>query len=107
MARYILIDRDSGYIFGDSADLGGKIFTGTPMEFAAALDKSIGVHGRTYSEEGRRESGLASRYDVYRADVGGSEAIPVVWDGQDQATIDAVERDCVYVTTIVCEDADD
>ena len=105
MARYILIDNCSGYIFGDSADLNGHIFSGTPVEFAAALDAGIGEHGRTYEDVSRHA--LASNetgYHVYRADVDGSEAVAVVWDGQDQETIDAVVQDCEYVTTIRCQD---
>lgn len=104
MARYILIDNCSGYVAGDSADLNGKIFTGEPLEFAAAFDASIGETGRRYTDVGRRE--LASNetgYHVYRADIGGSEVVPVVWDGQDQETIEAVARDCEYVTTLRCD----
>jgi hypothetical protein len=103
MARYILIDNCSGYVFGDSADLDGHIFSGTPVEFAAALDASNGAHGLTY--EGVSRHALASNetgYHVYRADVDGSEAVPVVWDGQDPKTIDSVVQDCEYVTTIRC-----
>ncbi len=103
MARYILIDNHSGYIFGDSADLAGAIFTGTPIEYAAALDASIGEHGRTYEEISHHD--LATNeagYHVYRADVGGSEAVPVVTDGQDEEMIEAVTRDCQYITTLRC-----
>ena len=104
MARYILIDNYSGYIFADSADLDGKIFTGTPTEFAAAHDASIGEPGRTYEEVARHA--LASNetgYHVYRADVCGSEAVALITDGQDQEMIDAVERDCDYITTLRCQ----
>lgn len=107
MPRYILIDNHSGYIFGDSADLDGRIFTGTPVEFAAALDASIGGRESVYEEVSRHA--LASNdsgYHVYRADVDGSEAVPVVDNGQDRETIDAVVRDCEYVTTIRCVDKD-
>jgi hypothetical protein len=103
MTRYILIDNYSGYIFGDSADLNGQIFDGSPIEYAAALDATNGKHGGTYEVVSRHA--LASNetgYHVYRADVNGSEAIPVVGDGTDQETIDAVVRDCEYVTTIRC-----
>lgn len=103
MARYILIDNHSGYIFGDSADLNGKIFAGTPTEYAAALDASIGEHGRAYEEVSRHA--LASNetgYHVYRADINGSDAVVTVQDGQDQEMIEAVERDCEYITTIRC-----
>lgn len=101
LARYILIDNHTGYIFGDSADLDGRIFNGTPAEYAAALDASIGEHGRTYEECSRHS--LASNetgYHVYRADVRGSEAVGLVHDGQDQETIDDVARNCEYVTSI-------
>ena len=101
MSRYILIDNCSGYIFGDSADLNGRIFTGTPTEYAAALDASIGERGRVYEEVSRHAlANNETGYHVYRADVNGSETVTVVWDGQDQETIDAVVRDCEYVTTI-------
>jgi hypothetical protein len=101
MARYIIIDNCSGYIWGDSADLAGHIFVGTPIEYAAALDADIGDPGRIYEE--CHHHALASNeggYHVYRADVSGSDAVPVVWDGQDQETIEAVLRDCEYVTSL-------
>lgn len=96
MARYILIDNHSGYIFADSADFEGRIFTGTPEEFAADLDASNGEHGRTYEFGIRAPRSDATGYHVYRADHSGSEAVPVVHDGQDQETIEAVERSCQY-----------
>ena len=96
MARYILIDNNSGYIFADSADLNGKIFVGTPEEFAQAFDESIGEAGRTYELIGHAPHTTETGYHVYRVDVGGSEAVPVVWDGQDKETIKAVQRDCDY-----------
>lgn len=95
MARYILIDSNSGYIWGDSADLNGQIFTGTALEFAKALDESLGEHGRIYEEVSRLDG--RSGYSVYRADINGSDAVAVVWDGQNQETIDAVERDCRHL----------
>jgi hypothetical protein len=108
MARYILIDNASGYIWGDSADIGGKIVNGTPIQVAKALDASVGLHTpRAYEIVSRGE--LASNetgYHVYRADIGGSEAVPIVQDGQDMDMIAAVERDCEYVATIRCDDAE-
>lgn len=103
MPRYILIDNHSGYIFGDSADYNGHI-AHTPLDYAAALDASIGEHGRTYTEV----SSLAANetgYRVYRADLNGSDAVTVVHDGQNQETIEAVERDCDHVCTIKIWDA--
>ena len=102
MARYILIDRHTGYIFGDSADIDGRIVTGTPCEVARALDESIGVHwngaAADYSETNRYV--VDATYDVYRADIDGSEAVPVIVDGQDREMIKAVERHCRFVTSI-------
>jgi len=110
MPRFILIDNHTGYVWGDSADLNGGIFVPTAeglgaqaVEYAAALDASNGEHDRSYLECSRHA--LASNetgYHVYRADVGGSEAIGIVRDGQDQETIDSVVRDCEYVSTIRC-----
>lgn len=97
MTRYILIENNSGYIWGDSADLNGKIFDGTPEEFAAALDASIHEYDRTYEMIGHNPRSTEDGYHVYRADVGGSEAVMVANDGQDQEMIDAVERDCQYL----------
>ncbi len=100
MARYILIDNYTGYIWGDSADLDGA-FSGNALDFAAALDASLGNHGRTYTEQSRPDAGSQSGYHVYRADIDGSDAVTVVHDGQDQATIDAVTGTCRYEGFIV------
>lgn len=114
MARYILIDNCSGYIFGDTAALPTHTFAGddfpisqsglTPLEAARWLDEAdIREFGRTYEEVSRHA--LASNqtgYHVYRADVGGSDAVPPTEDGQNQEAIKAVERDCEYVTTVRC-----
>lgn len=96
MPRYILIDNYSGFIWGDSADLQGRIFQGAPIEFAKALDESIGATGRVYEMQWNKPHDIRSGYHVYRADVNGSEAVPVVTDGEDQDMIDAVTRDCQY-----------
>src|SRR6266436_1377860 len=101
MARYILIDRNSGFIWGDSADLSGKIFGGSPLEYAAALDDSIGELDGDAEYAETYKSDPDATYDVYRADVDGSEAVPVVRDGQDRETIKAVESDCEYITSII------
>lgn len=107
MARYILIDNSSGYIFGDTSDINGAIYSAeSPADAARELDeKIVGQHGRSYRERTDVVSGTSvTGYHVYRADVRGSEAVPTVWDGQDQETIDAVERDCQYVCFVECAD---
>jgi hypothetical protein len=103
MARFILIDNNSGYIFGDSADIDGKIVTGTPAEVAAALDASIGEHGRTYVEHNSAPRDTRTGYHVYRADINGSEVVGVARDGQDQEAIDAVTSGCEYVAFVECQ----
>ena len=97
MPRYILIDRNSGYIWGDTADFASGQPILTPTEAAQVLDHTLKHYG-CYEETDQTDS--AATYDVYRADVDGSEAITVIVDGQDAETIAAVERDCKYVTSI-------
>ena len=104
MARYILIDNGSGYIFGDTADFAaGKDFDGI-CEAAKLLDESLGEHGRIYTELSRHPRTTVTGYSVYRADINGSEAVTVVQDGQDQEMIEAVERDCQFVGFVECTD---
>jgi hypothetical protein len=99
MARYILIDSDSGYIWGDTIDCPSQAdLAATPLDAARWLDGTLGEHGRTY-EDVYRLDGRAG-YLVYRADVDGSDAVGPVLDGQDRETIDAVTRDCEHVATI-------
>lgn len=92
--RYILIDSESGYIWADSADHRGRIFEGSALEFAEAVDVDVnGKPGSDYEMHDVKPQG-ADGFFVYQAHVNGSDAVPVVWDGQDQETIDAVERSC-------------
>ena len=105
MARFILIDSNTGYIFGDSADIDGKIVTGSPCEVAKALDESIGETGRTYTELTRDPRDTRTGYRVYRADINGSEAVGSIHDGQDREMIEAVERDCEFDCFVLAERA--
>ena len=98
MARFILIDNNSGCIFGDTADyLADVDFGGSMTEAARLMDESIGENGRTYAELSSIPSDTRTGYAVYRADTKGGEAVPVVQDGQDQATINEVEGLCEFV----------
>lgn len=106
MPRYILIDNHTGYIFGDTADLPGEhIMDGaaardhemTPTLAARWVDEAIiGAFGRTYIQHSYAPAG-ARGYHVYRADVDGSDAVPVVWDGQDSETIREVVDNCDFI----------
>lgn len=108
MGRYILIDSNTGNIFGDSADFAADYREDlTPVEAARLLDESIGERGRVYTLMNSNPRTSATGYDVYRADVGGSDAVPVVYDGQDRETIDAVERDCEYVGFVLADGGED
>lgn len=102
MARYILIDSYSGYIWGDTADLPGFDASAPAgdeaiIQAARLVDESIGESGRAY--EYRRSDPRTSEtyYRVYRAD----EALPVIEDGQDSEMIEAVERDCEFVGVVM------
>jgi hypothetical protein len=105
MPRFILIDEHSGFIYGDTADLPrDHLIEGeqagdlelTPELAARWVDEAEGgKYGRRYSLTSHMPQG-ASGYHVYRADVGGSDAVPLVWDGQDRETIEAVLEYCKY-----------
>lgn len=110
--RLILIDNGSGLIFGDTADLPRHVFAGnefpvTQTDFtrprdavyaARWLDEAvIGEFGRGYEFMAHAPRDTGTGYRVYRADVDGSDAVPVVQDGQDRDTIEAVERDCEFI----------
>lgn len=109
MPRYILIDQHSGYVFGDTADMPRTVADAdlTPLLAARLLDESTGSPGREYIEHGPHSAATregTGGYFVYRADINGSEAVPVVHDGQNTETTAAVERDCQLVAFIETRD---
>jgi microcystin degradation protein MlrC len=109
MPAYILIDNNSGYIWSDMRDLGGKAHVAadmTPVEAARLTDEDAGEYGRTYEFQRVAPSDTRTGYHVYRADVGGSDAVTVVHDGQDPETIEAVMRECEFVGFVTCHCGD-
>lgn len=106
MARYILIDANSGYIFADTGDLNGPARDETPADAARRTDEEIGNNDLEYTElTGGQSSRGKTGYYVYRADIDGREVVPLVENGQDQDTIDEVESKCEYVCFVetICE----
>lgn len=98
MPRFIIIDRNSGYIWGDTADFAFEHQSDLdPIAACRLLDESLGEHGREYEETGRHDA--AAGYDVYQNRSTG-DAVPVVHDGQDPDTIAAVEAACEHVATV-------
>lgn len=115
MARYILIDRASGYVFGDTADIAGRTLAlGTSdvdiIAACCAVDENV-AHPRNYRVLSHSNplalAANESGYLVYRADIDGSEAITVIEDGQDKEVIEAVERDCRFVAAVRIEDREE
>ncbi len=103
MPRYILQDNASGFLWGDTADFAaGRQTDLTPVDAARLLDASLGEYGRRYELLTYDPRTTETGYHVYRADVDGSEAVPVITDGQDQEQIAAVERDCAWVAFVLC-----
>jgi hypothetical protein len=106
MARFILIDNNSGYIWGDSADTNGPARDETPVEYARRLDAYVGKclpEFREYVCCCNNPHDGSNGYDVYE-DVGISESIPVITDGQSQEQIEMVENNCSYVGFIKITD---
>ena len=95
MGRYIFIDSNSGYIWGDSSEFATE-GTNDLTELARMLDESFGEIGRSYITHNNNPQTTTTGYHVYRADVGGSEQVGNIWDGQDQEIIEAVEEFCSY-----------
>src|SRR3954470_1690889 len=83
MARFILIDHASGYIYADTADLNGPARDESAIEAVRRFDESIGESRREYEEHGQDHvpaTGLnVSAYHVYCDDIATSEAVPVVY----------------------------
>ena len=99
MNRYIIIDKNSGYIFGDTADRWWKMdesHPAGPLEAAESLDRALMVETTGLSYEQVHRHAEPATYHVYHA----TDDLPMVIDGQDQDIIDAVMRDCIYVTTV-------
>lgn len=107
--HFILIDTNSGYIFADTRDLAGYDPSyATGLRYAEGIDAAAKYAAETLDRSLMSEvdgyeivsRGTPDSYDAYRVDINGSEAVALVWDGQDQETIDTVERECDYVTTV-------
>jgi hypothetical protein len=98
--RLILIDNNSGFIFGEFAsnDYTGNFDRHACLDEAAQhVDAQVGVEPRIYeSSRIAPDSVPHGGYYVYRADVRGSEQVPAITDGTDPEMIRAVERDCEY-----------
>jgi hypothetical protein len=106
--RLILIDNNSGYIFGEFAsnDYTGNYSSDEVLiEAAKHIDADIGAQDRIYTTSRSAPRSTQTGYHVYRADVCGSEQVPAITDGQDQEMIQAVERDCEYFGFVSCTDA--
>ena len=114
--RLILIDSSSGFIFGDTANylIGGLDewrdqnsdndgdIERLSLLAADLLDDCIGEHGREYGFVRYEPRETRTGYLIYRADINGSDALPVVTDGKNQETIDAVHRDCRFEGFVEC-----
>jgi len=77
--RVIIIDRNSGYIFGD-------LTVSTAVEAINLLNDSLGNCEST-----------SAVYDIYKM----PDNFPKVSDGTDQNTIEAVQKSGNYLTGVV------
>ena len=100
MKRYILIDRNSGYIFGDTADRWWRMDEDHPvgpLEAAESLDRALMINtsGWSYALAPRHDA--RATYDVYTAD----DDVSPIWDGQDQEIIDMVVNQCTHIDSVI------
>ena len=96
--RLILIDNYSGYVFGDCT--GNFDIRACLTEAARMIDADNGTDGRTYTVHSRAPRDTRDGYLVYRADVRGSEQVPVITDGLDP---EIIERDCEFMGFVEAE----
>jgi hypothetical protein len=89
MGRYILLESNCGYIFGD-------VVESSPVFAAVSLDKSLMNDESEYFYEETGRYDASARYYVYYA----SDDFPIIDDGQNKELIEACIRDCQYVATV-------
>lgn len=107
MARLILIDNNSGYIFGEhtSSDrLDDELLVAAARSVDTEIDPSEAAT-RTYEARTSAPRDTSTGYHVYRSDVRGSDQIGNIINGQDQELIAAVQRDCEFVGYVACTSA--
>jgi hypothetical protein len=80
MTHYVMIDENSGYVWGDAV-------ASDPVEACRAIDTKCGEHDRIYADIGRERFGGRSGYHVYQA----PEEFAECGDGQDPEYIKMVE----------------
>jgi hypothetical protein len=118
MTRIILIERNTGYIWGDSADFNGKLFTDDDaVQVRPSFDGSVDDFALAYAEALEQDIDPSSHgqfsheyywssrsdnwtYAAYRAD---GDKVPTVWDGQSSEEIQAVMDFCDEIGFITSE----
>jgi len=97
--RYIIIDRNSGFIWGDTADRWWRMDELPPvgpLESARSLDQSISNDMSEMQYEITDKYDAKATYDIYAA----KDCFPVVRDGQDQSMIDLVCKRCTFTASV-------
>jgi hypothetical protein len=84
MTRYILIDQNSGFIWGEAE-------AADECEACRKVDETLGEYGREYAWHSPTSAARRSGKDGYLVFEAFSDT-PDVTDGQDQDQIDMVER---------------
>jgi hypothetical protein len=83
MTRYIIIDRNSGYVFFDEN-------ASAPIEAVQQAEAKIGEGGRQY--EATWQSDINAAWDVYSA--------PAEFAEVEQGDAEVVEAGCTYEATL-------
>lgn len=97
--HYIIIDRNSGFIWGDTYEPWWKMDElppVDPLEAARSLDQSISNDASKLQYEITNKNDAKATYDIYVA----KDYFPAVRDGQDQSMIDLVCKRCTFTASV-------
>tara|TARA_R110000822_G_scaffold75024_2_gene180290 strand:- start:5407 stop:5712 length:306 start_codon:yes stop_codon:yes gene_type:complete len=97
--RYIIIDRNSGFVFGDTADRWWRMdeaHPAGPLEATKSLDHALMVDTSEMHYAITDKYDAKVTYDIYSAE----DCFPVVRDGQDQSVIDLVCKRCAFTASV-------
>ena len=99
MARFIVVEKATGTVYGDTARIATKVDVVSPADAVSLLDRQSGRTVRSFGHVGRQSRGAS--YDVYEiAHSGGVGAT-----GSETEAHDVIRQHGSYAATLVTYNA--